>query len=470
MNFFMENKTMPSGDMSSPWTGFNFRHLLLGMFALLVFANTAAADPNMFLNQTEIDAIKLKVDAGAAPWADAYSTVLDRAAVALTTDLQSVTYQGIVSGSIQWHQDDDHAAAIIMSDSVRTLGLAYAFTGESQYAEKAIDFIRTWSLDSVTRMRPNSPAKAIQIFVTMPSLFYGADLISDYEGWDPAEKAGFQGWTQVIGNIARDNGQGPNNFSNWRTVMLASAGAFLDDQVLLDKAESVWKELVPIQIRDSGSTVAGQMDQEYTRDDGLHYSLFAINAMMQTAEIMDNRGVNLYDYVHEFETNGVPNGNYASLKLALDFITPYAIDPATWNADGYSQDTTIAQRHHMAIYELAYSYFQDQQFLDAINRWERPMYENRIMGITTLTHANTFELAVPSVANGDFDFDDNVDGADFLQWQRSKLSASSLDAWQANFGTLPPEAASTSVPEPAAGLMLLVGCGICAMRRWRAAV
>jgi len=34
------------------------------------------------------------------------------------------------------------------------------------------------------------------------------------------------------------------------------------------------------------------------RDSGLHYSLFAINAMIQTAEILDNRGVNVYDYVN----------------------------------------------------------------------------------------------------------------------------------------------------------------------------
>lgn len=69
---------------------------------------------------------------------------------------------------------------------------------------------------------------------------------------------------------------------------------------------------------------------------------------------------------------------------------------------------------------------------------------------------------------GDFDSDDDVDGADFLRWQRDGLSATDLDDWEANFGTAAQLAAgSTSVPEPAAGLMLTLCCGIYAMRRQR---
>jgi T5SS/PEP-CTERM-associated repeat protein len=59
---------------------------------------------------------------------------------------------------------------------------------------------------------------------------------------------------------------------------------------------------------------------------------------------------------------------------------------------------------------------------------------------------------------GDFDVDGDVDGADFLKWQRggspSPLSSSDLANWKANFGaTATPTA---SVPEPTAGLMSVV--------------
>ncbi len=57
-----------------------------------------------------------------------------------------------------------------------------------------------------------------------------------------------------------------------------------------------------------------------------------------------------------------------------------------------------------------------------------------------------------------------IDGFDFLEWQRSGLSASDLDAWEVNFGTAAQlAAASTNVPEPSTGLMLVVCCvyGVC---------
>jgi hypothetical protein len=66
-------------------------------------------------------------------------------------------------------------------------------------------------------------------------------------------------------------------------------------------------------------------------------------------------------------------------------------------------------------------------------------------------------------AIGDFDLDSDVDGADFLAWQRGEVSnppsQSDLNDWQANFGAVDRSAAATStaVPEPATGIILLFG-------------
>ena len=63
---------------------------------------------------------------------------------------------------------------------------------------------------------------------------------------------------------------------------------------------------------------------------------------------------------------------------------------------------------------------------------------------------------------GDFDFDGDVDGEDFLLWQLGLSpnpgSASDLQDWETNFGTTTTLAAITVVPEPGTlGLALLVG-------------
>jgi autotransporter-associated beta strand protein len=61
----------------------------------------------------------------------------------------------------------------------------------------------------------------------------------------------------------------------------------------------------------------------------------------------------------------------------------------------------------------------------------------------------TFE---PPTSDGDYDNDGDVDGRDFLVWQRggspNPLSASDLAIWQTNYGTNQPLAATTAVPEP----------------------
>ncbi len=62
-------------------------------------------------------------------------------------------------------------------------------------------------------------------------------------------------------------------------------------------------------------------------------------------------------------------------------------------------------------------------------------------------------ILVPEPLAGDFDRDGDVDGADFLKWQRGEspnpLSAPDLTDWQANYGTVAPQTAtSTAVPEP----------------------
>ncbi len=69
---------------------------------------------------------------------------------------------------------------------------------------------------------------------------------------------------------------------------------------------------------------------------------------------------------------------------------------------------------------------------------------------------------------GDFDSDGDVDGADFLEWQRSNGTPSGLSDWQ---GGYPPAAASASfgaVPEPASiGLLTLAMLFITAQRSGR---
>lgn len=70
-------------------------------------------------------------------------------------------------------------------------------------------------------------------------------------------------------------------------------------------------------------------------------------------------------------------------------------------------------------------------------------------------------LAGTGTIPGDFDEDDDVDGADFLKWQRDGLSASDLLDWEAGFGTSgSPALSSASVPEPSSILLVVSAIGL----------
>jgi len=88
----------------------------------------------------------------------------------------------------------------------------------------------------------------------------------------------------------------------------------------------------------------------------------------------------------------------------------------------------------------------------------------------------TYEIDYVKVAAspfGDFDFDNDVDGLDFLKWQRGEspnpLSQSDLADWEANYGMVAPlSAASAAVPEPNSLALLSLG-GLIALRSFRRA-
>ena len=89
-----------------------------------------------------------------------------------------------------------------------------------------------------------------------------------------------------------------------------------------------------------------------------------------------------------------------------------------------------------------------------------------IHGITPDTQIDNLGFIFPDVGlAGDFDLDEDVDGADFLLWQRD-MSVGNLADWEANFGTVAAVGAAAAVPEPSAiALALFAGCALLGMRR-----
>ncbi|MEO1791624.1 MAG: alginate lyase family protein [Cyanobacteria bacterium J06629_19] len=362
----------------------------------------SASHPNTYLNAAEIADIKAKVEDGAEPWKSAYDRMIEEANTALSAQPYSITHNGgpndghdyqtqraycgwlavdnrepdCRDGKINPNADrQDYEQAIALGKDASTLGLAYAFTDNPVYAEKLLSVIRVWCINESTRMNPKftSQQSKIELSISIPGLFYGADLAYRYPNWPAEEKAQFEDWTHQMAESALTWNR-TNNFENWRVHFIASAGSLLKDETLLDYAFGRFKELVPVQIDERG-----RMIRELDRTNSLSYSLYAVNAMIQTAEIAKHQDIDLYSYTSD--------GN-AGLEQALDYHAQFA---ASKEARGWphEQISSLKALDNVALYEMAYAHWQKPEYLNVIEYWERPMTERRIHWHISLTHGHS---------------------------------------------------------------------------------
>lgn len=85
---------------------------------------------------------------------------------------------------------------------------------------------------------------------------------------------------------------------------------------------------------------------------------------------------------------------------------------------------------------------------------------NHQAGFDNFTDTPVLNIAFDFFTPGDFDQDGDVDGGDFLKWQRGEspnvLSSLDLADWQTNFGTTSgPAIAAAAVPEPSSSSLLV---------------
>lgn len=365
--------------------------------------------PVIFLNTDEATAIKEKVEEGERPWILGYNQLMKDAEKAMNRTRQSVVDNGAPTqapnDSNKFGTTDtrvDYIAALHMADWTRNLGLAYVFSGSDRYAHKAIDFLHKWFIDSDTRMYPSArnfgeTYLSIELHITIPPMIYAASLVSGHPYWSEKGSNPESKLDQWVADYLDDLEQGDdrkayrgiinNNIYDWWIVARATAAAFLDDRNALESAFDDWKSHAFEQLEKRGT-----LKYERHRENGLLYSLYGIKAITLTAEIARHHGVNLYDYKLDDER---------VLRKIFDHHVQYLHDPSKWKWGTGPEGFGPKEREEGAsVYELAYSFWEDSDYLDVIKIGGRPVYDRWMLGWTTLTHGNLFALdATQSIYN-----------------------------------------------------------------------
>ena len=184
----------------------------------------------------------------------------------------------------------------------------FAATGDTQYADKAREFILAWA-------QQNTPTGNPIDETTLDDLFFAFDLTQSQ--FSPAEKKSAQTWmrkvadTQIaIGLIHARKGDGisKNNWQSHRLKIVGLIGYTLAEKKYIDYAIEGFKRQIEVNLRPDGSSI------DFHERDALHYHCYDVEPLLELAIAANNNGTNLYTYKSK---------SGASLEKSVKFLLPF---------------------------------------------------------------------------------------------------------------------------------------------------
>ncbi|MDR1121861.1 MAG: alginate lyase family protein [Dysgonamonadaceae bacterium] len=287
--------------------------------------------PGALHTQADFDRVKAQLAAGDPTVTTAYNNLKNNAYSSSTTATYPVE-RIVRGGSGENYMNAARGAAMAYQNALR-----WKISGDAAYAERAILILNSWA----------ATCKAVggDTNQSLASGLYGyafanaAELMRDYEGWNPAEFKKFQEWMlyvwypRCIDFLKRRHdtwtqGRPGHYWSNWglcNTLAVMSIGILCDDVFIYNQGVSYYKydqvggsphslvendntvyyngglteylgNLVPVLHADERGPFGflGQM-QESGRDQG--HALMALGLAVDVAQVGWNQGDDLFGYM-----------------------------------------------------------------------------------------------------------------------------------------------------------------------------
>ena len=239
----------------------------------------------------------------------------------------------------------DHDAFVHTCNAVETLGLAFWFTGDERYAQKAALLLRVWFLDPATRMNPNlqhaqaitgiNDGRGVGIIDShsIVALIDGLALLSGSPAWPAADAAAMRKWFLdfyqwlTTSKNGLEEAAAENNHGSWWDVQA------VDLALMLGRTDDAKKIVAAAPQKRLARQIEpdGRQPLELERTKSLNYSLFNLEALVMLARLGEHVGVDLW----KFSTSDGRN-----LHTALAYVAPYANPTKMWP----KQDIEAADR------------------------------------------------------------------------------------------------------------------------------
>jgi hypothetical protein len=253
----------------------------------------------------------------------------------------------------------DHDELGRLGEDARLLGLAYYFTGKPEYATRAGLLLRTWFLNPATRMNPNlefgqgipgiNTGRGIGLIETrsiIPALD-AVGLIAGSDAWTAADQRGMEQWVDHFLHWMRTSSKGKdedaakNNHGTWYDLQVTDYALFLGNrQLAVDTLERVKSRRIALQIEPDG-----RQPLELARTNAWGYSIGNLDGLTQLADMGRDVGIDLWNY---------SSSDGRSIRVALDFLLPYAEGNKQWDYQQISGFHADALLHPLERAERAY--------------------------------------------------------------------------------------------------------------------
>lgn len=222
----------------------------------------------------------------------------------------------------------DRTAIGRMSDDVTALSLAYYYSGDRRYADKAASVIRTWFLDPSTAMNPNARfaqavpgredgrAEGVLDTSGFQAVIDGAGLIAPSGALTRHEQTRLEQWFgnyidwMLTSPTGRAENAAKNNHGIWFDSQITQYALFARrPAIALAVVKAFPEKRIAAQFDPSGKLPA-----ELTRTRSLHYSIFALDPAYNVAEMARCLGHDLWNY-RDAQGRG--------LRSATDFLAGF---------------------------------------------------------------------------------------------------------------------------------------------------
>ncbi len=271
--------------------------------------------PMTVINQADLAVTKARIASNVQPQKNAYTKLISDANTALNFTPNPPVYLQISDGPLL---DPARNLLTANGNAAYTLALAWLYSNETQYADKAVSIMKAWS-DQATYIYGGNPG--LHTGSSFIGMIQAADILHDYSGWSQADRKAFEDfWRTRIMPLQLQVLRGPAVKGNWGdhagNAIMVAAIAFEDFDLRNEVIQLLYDQFdypapsTPNGWTDSVNRPKFQVNQG---NDGIYYPCLPHEATRTSGDTY--MGINYHGFAFTSHSGLKESARYAGVDL-----------------------------------------------------------------------------------------------------------------------------------------------------------